>query len=204
MCVTAFFYRDSLFVRAPDSWSKGCWFESRQERRENFLLHCQLCVLTLIRCPFHPRVTAVARKRPRSFCQKCRWQVTPKHACTLNPTKSKWADYAAVQAQSGNLSGNELTRNLSGNIRPQSSQLAEPLWTDFGIKSGISPRELISITKIKKTFEKAQAGNEWSYILPRSWQARKQPPPPLSGSRFMSNAITSRTLEWKGELFLDS
>ena len=26
--------------------------------------------------PFHPRVTAVARNSPRSFCQKCRWQVT--------------------------------------------------------------------------------------------------------------------------------
>ena len=35
------------------------------------------------RYPFHPRVTAVARKRPRSFCQKCRWQVTVKHAYTL-------------------------------------------------------------------------------------------------------------------------
>ena len=33
--------------------------------------------------PFHPRVTAVARKRSRSFCQKCRWQVTAKHAYTL-------------------------------------------------------------------------------------------------------------------------
>ena len=27
--------------------------------------------------------SAVARKRPRSFCQKCRWQVTAKHAYTL-------------------------------------------------------------------------------------------------------------------------
>ena len=33
-------------------------------------------MLTLFRCPFHPRVTAVARKRPRPFCQKFRWQVT--------------------------------------------------------------------------------------------------------------------------------
>ena len=56
----------------------------------------------------------------------------------------------------GNLSGNELTRNLSGNNRPQSSQLAEPLWTDPGIKSGIDVRELI-FTKKK---EKAQAGNK--------------------------------------------
>ena len=36
-----------------------------------------LCWL-LFRYPFHPRVTAVARKRSRSFCQKCRWQVTAK------------------------------------------------------------------------------------------------------------------------------
>ena len=33
--------------------------------------------------PFHTRITAVACKRSRSFCQKCRWRVTAKHACTL-------------------------------------------------------------------------------------------------------------------------
>ena len=54
---------------------------------------------TLIRCPFHPPCTAVARKRPPSFCQKCRWQIRPKHAYPHDPTKSDWADYAAVQAQ---------------------------------------------------------------------------------------------------------
>ena len=37
----------------------------------------------------------------------------------------------------------------------QSPQLAEPLWTDAGIKSGISVRELISTLKKK---EKVQAG----------------------------------------------
>ena len=88
--------RDRLLVRAPDSWSKGCEFESRQERRENFLLQSQLCVLTRIRYSFQPRVTTVARKRPRSFCG--RRQATPKHAYTLDPTKSEWADYAAVHA----------------------------------------------------------------------------------------------------------
>ena len=133
------------------SLSKGCEFEFRQEWRENFLLRSQLCVLTVIRCPFHPRVTAVARKRPRPFCQKCRWQVTPNYAYTLDPSTSEWADYAADQAECGNLSGNELTRNLSGNTRLQSSQLAEPLWTDPGLKSGISVRLLISTKKKKKS-----------------------------------------------------
>ena len=41
-----------------------------------------LCWL-LYRYPFHPHVTTVAHKRSRSFCQKCRWQVTAKHAYTL-------------------------------------------------------------------------------------------------------------------------
>ena len=44
------------------------------------------------------RVTAVARNRPHPFCRKCRWQVTPKHAYIFDPTKSEWADCAAVQA----------------------------------------------------------------------------------------------------------
>ena len=33
---------------------------------------------------FLPRVTAVAGKISQSFCQKCRWQVTAKHAFTLH------------------------------------------------------------------------------------------------------------------------
>ena len=64
---------DSLLVKAPDSWPKGSEFKSWQKRQENFLLLSQLCVLTLIQCPFHPHVTTVAHKRPRSFCQKRRW-----------------------------------------------------------------------------------------------------------------------------------
>ena len=58
----------------------------------------QLCVLTLIQCPFNHRVTAVAPKRPRSFCHKRRWQVPTKDAYTFDPTKLEWADYAAVPA----------------------------------------------------------------------------------------------------------
>ena len=50
-----------------------------QEHREKFLLQGQL----LLWYPFHPSVTAVARKTSRSVCQKYRWQVTAKHICTL-------------------------------------------------------------------------------------------------------------------------
>ena len=131
-------------------------------------------MLTLIRCPFRPRVTAVARKRPRSLCQKCRWKVTSKHAYTPDPSKQEWADYAA--AQSGNLSGNGFTRNSSGDTRSQSSQLAEPLWTEPGIKSGINVRELMSTYLLPpaKRKKKVQAGNERSNILSKSSQAREK------------------------------
>ena len=65
--------RDWKVAGSNPCWSGGRIFFSRV----NFL--CWL----LFRYPFHPRVTAVARKRSRSFCQKCRWQVTAKHAYTL-------------------------------------------------------------------------------------------------------------------------
>ena len=67
--------RGSPVVRAPDSWLKGYRFKSLQERWENFLLQGQLCVLTLISLSVPPSVTAVARQRSQSFCQKCRWQL---------------------------------------------------------------------------------------------------------------------------------
>ena len=76
-------------------------------------------------CPFNPRVTAVARKRPRSFYQKYRWQVTPKHAHTLDRWKSEWADYAAVQAECGNLSDEEVGRQHQGMNRPGVRQVPE-------------------------------------------------------------------------------
>ena len=43
----------------------------------------------LFRYPFHPCVTAVACKRSWWLCQKCRWQVTAKHACHF-----AWSDMA--------------------------------------------------------------------------------------------------------------
>ena len=139
-------------VRGPDSPSKGCKFESQQEQW-NFFFLSRVNFVCDSR-PFHFHVTAVVRERPQSFCQKCRWQVTRKHACTHDPIKSEWANYFAVRAQCGSLSRNELTSNLSGNIQPQLSQLAELLWTDPGVNSGISVRKLISTLKKKKKGER--------------------------------------------------
>ena len=122
-----------------------------------------------------PPVTAVAHNRPQSFCQKCRWPVTPKHVYTLHPSKLKWADYATVQAECGKLSGNELTRNSLGKTWSQSSQLAELLCTDPGLKSGISLRELISTLKKKR--KKVQAGNELCEHSPKTLAHKEKATP---------------------------
>ena len=63
------------------------------------------------------------------------------------------------QSRSGNLSGNKLTCDSSGKIQPQLSHLTEPLWTDPGLKSGISVHKLIFTLKTNK---KVQVGNERS------------------------------------------
>ena len=82
---------DGPVVRAPDSWSKGRGFESRQERRENFFPMVNFLCWLFISVFVHLRATAVARKISRSFCQKCRWQVTTKYACTLRQERRESA-----------------------------------------------------------------------------------------------------------------
>ena len=69
----------------------------------------------------------------------------------------------------GTYQGNEFTRNFSGKTRPQSSQLAEPLLTDPGLKSGIGARELFPLKSIylqttKTTPKPRQAGNDSSNL----------------------------------------
>ena len=81
--------RDSSVVTVSDLWLKGPGFNSPHEWQENFLLRVNfLCWLLVWFPPPHPHpptrpITTVARKRSESFCQKCRWQVTAKHTCTL-------------------------------------------------------------------------------------------------------------------------
>ena len=65
--------RDWKVAGSNPCWSGGRIFFSRVDF---------LCWL-VFRYSFHPRVTAVARERSRSFCQKCRWQITAKHAYTI-------------------------------------------------------------------------------------------------------------------------
>ena len=71
--------------------AKKCRDTDHSSLKTNFSFHVSVLSIStqintlsnIFRYPFHPRVTAVARKRSRSFCQKCRWQVTAKHAYTV-------------------------------------------------------------------------------------------------------------------------
>ena len=133
-------------------------------------------MLTPILCPFHPRVTAVAHKRLQSFCQSAGGRLHLNMHTPLTQS-SQCGLTMRLSRHSVGMLENELKCSWSGNSRPQLSQLTEPLWTDPGLKSGISVHELIFTFK-----KKMQVGNEWSNILPKFSQARKKspPPPPLS------------------------
>ena len=139
-------HRDSLLVRAPDSRSKGCEFESRQQRRENFLLVCWLLfgVRSISVLPqWHVKVPGHSAKSAGDWL----------HVKTHIPWTQRSRGGLTTPLFGHNVGRYPETSShttLSGNIRPQSSQLAEPLWTDPSIKSGISVRELIFKSKKKK------------------------------------------------------
>ena len=70
-------------VRIPANRSRGqeALCNACMSNLKNFRIQGRLSVLTLISVSV--AAPCGARKRSRLFCQKCRWQVTAKHACTL-------------------------------------------------------------------------------------------------------------------------
>ena len=97
-----------------------------------------------------PHVTAVARKRPRSFCQKSAGGRFHPNTHTLFTQRSRFGLTMSLSRHSvGTYPETGLHATCQGTLN-QSSQLAEPLWTDPGIKSGTSVRELKSPPPKKK------------------------------------------------------
>ena len=115
---------DNSVGRAPDSWLKGHGFDSWLGRRENFLLQSWLFMLSLICCQFHLHVTNVELKKTPVILPKCRCQVTPKHMYTLGGLAVQ-SMYCVWIYQ-----GNQLVCISSGNVHPQSCELAVPVLTD--------------------------------------------------------------------------
>ena len=96
-----------------------------------------------------PRFTSVARKGPGHSVKSADGRIHPKHAHTLNLIGRSWLTMLSRHSV-GIYEGNGHTHGSSENSRPQSSQLAKPLWTDPGLKSGIGMHELIPIKKEKE------------------------------------------------------
>ena len=76
-------------------------------------------------------------------------------------------DYAVVQTQFGNPLDKISHGTRQGNTRAQSSQLTEPLWTDPGLKSGISVCVLISTLKKNNNNPKPAGGDRMVQPTPK-------------------------------------
>ena len=89
-------------------------------------------------------------------------------------TKGCRSELTLLSRQStGTYQGNKLIRKSSGNARPQSSHVAEPLWTDPGLKHGIGVRELISTSGRRK---KKRRWGMTSRTFPQSHGKREKKP----------------------------
>ena len=108
-----------------------------------------LIIATYFIDPFHPCVPQWHVKDPDHSAKHAGGRLHL-NTHTLSQQSRSELTMPLSRPQCGYLSGSELTRNLLGNTRPQSCQLAEPLWTDPGLKRGISVRELLSTLKEKR------------------------------------------------------
>ena len=130
-------------------------------------------VCWLIRCPFHPGVTTVACKRPQPFCQKCRWQTTPKHARTL-PSKV----------------GVGLLCHCPGTVwepvrrwactQLVKEHLATVISACWATVDWSWPKEWNWCVQADLHFKKKKVlvGNDSSTLPPKFWHVRKMQPPP--------------------------
>ena len=109
-----------------------------------------------------PPCFAVARKRPQSFCQSAGNRLHLSTQTTL--TQRSWSGLTMLLSRYSMGTYPETSPHaICQNNRSRSSQFAEPLSTDPGLKSAISVRDLISTKKKKKKKErkkKKSAGGE--------------------------------------------
>ena len=93
-------------------------------------------VCRLLFSAFHPRVIAVERKRPRSFCQRCRWRLHLNTHTPLIQQSRSGLTMPLFKHSVGTYPETNSCATHHGTLG-QSSKLAEPLWTAPGLRSGI-------------------------------------------------------------------
>ena len=145
------------------------------------LNHCNLnfvWLLHLTRCQFHPVLLQWQVKDPGHSAKSAGGRL---HLNTHTPlTQRRRSGLTMLPRQSeGTYHGNELTRNSSGNTRPQSSPLAELLWTDPGVKVELVCAGLFPFypPQKKEKKKKKSAGGKWiAEPSPQILTARKKLP----------------------------
>ena len=86
-------------------------------------------MLNVMRCPFHPSVTAVVLKDPGQSARSVGGRLQLDSRTPL--VQQNWSQLTVLSRHSvGTCEGNKLTCNLSVTACPLFSQLAGPLWTD--------------------------------------------------------------------------
>ena len=83
-----------------NSWSKNHGFSPWQEQWENFFsrVNCWLFLLSFISVP--PCITTASHERPKSFSQKCRWQVTLQPNTNTPLTQWSWSGLTVLSRHS--------------------------------------------------------------------------------------------------------
>ena len=112
----------------------------------------------LFRYLFHPRVTAVARKRPQSLCQKWRWQVTAKHACGF-----AWSDMVhgcMVYTERAEMAAVSCGTSHASHVH------------HFGgyLKKTLKKKKEEAIHSCRITCEHSESAREWRIVLYKSDQ----------------------------------
>ena len=97
-----------------------------------------------------PRVTAVARKKTRSFCQKCWWQVIPKHPDIHNPRRWSGLTIPLSRHSVRIYPETSLHATCQGTFGHSRLSSLSHCGLILAYKSGKSVRELISTLKKQK------------------------------------------------------
>ena len=115
-------------------------------------------MLTLLWCSFHPMLPQWHVKDPGHSTKHADDRLhLNMHTPLIQQSRSRLTTLSRHSV--GICQENDLTGNSSENMRPLSSQLAEPLWTDPGLKNrNWCARADLHLKKEKKV----QAGNESS------------------------------------------
>ena len=148
-------------------------------------------VLTLIWCAFRSRFTAVARKRPRSFCQKCRCWL---HLNTHTPVTQRSRN-GLTMPLSRHSAETYPERALTQLVSEHSSTVVSARWATVDRPwhkewNWCARATLHFKLQTNKQTKQSAGGERMVKHSPKSSQARKKPPPRMGVHHALQLEIT--------------